>query len=418
MVTSVQIQMPSAPPYAPVQSPPWIDDLPPAPPGPPAPPPPAAPPPRRRGRATAIVVALSLLCGGIGLELGGALFGSPTAHRSTAATPTGDTATLPTVGSTTPATGGANGSNGSTAADIAASVDPAIVDITTTLSNGAAAGTGLVLTSSGLVLTNNHVIADATAIRAQINGSGPSYSATVLGYDVTEDVALLQLDGVSNLTTITVGDSSKIAVHDKVVALGNALGRGGTPAVAEGTVTALDQTITAGDIGGGPPAQTLNGLIEFSAPLVPGDSGGALVNSSGQVIGMNAAASQSNGRRRNSNDAFAIPINAALDIAHQIQAGQSSAKVHIGARALLGVQIQQAQTATVAAVQSGSPADSAGIVAGDVIVAIGDTTVGSVSDITSALDSRHPGDKVSVGWLDTNGQRHTATVQLIEGPPA
>jgi S1-C subfamily serine protease len=242
----------------------------------------------------------------------------------------------------------------------------------------------------------------------------------VLGYDVTEDVALLQLDGVSNLQTISVGDSSKVAVNEKVVALGNALGRGGTPAVAEGTVTAVDQTITASEFGGSGPGQgqTLNGLIEFNAPLVPGDSGGALVNASKQVIGMNAAASQTNGRRQSSNDSFAIPINAALDIAHQIQTGQGSAKVHIGTRALLGVQIQQAQSATVAAVQPGSPADSAGIVAGDTIVAIDGTTVTTVTDLTSALDPHHPGDNVSVGWIDGNGQRHNATVQLMEGPPA
>jgi S1-C subfamily serine protease len=265
------------------------------------------------------------------------------------------------------------------------------------------------------VLTNNHVIADATDIRVQVNGTGPTYSASVIGYDITEDVALLQMDGASNLQTINVGDSSKVTVGDHVVALGNALGRGGTPAIAEGSVTALDQTITAGDPGG--PAQTLNGLIEISAPLVPGDSGGPLVNVSGQVIGMNAAASPQS-RRQRSSDAFVIPINQALGIAHQIQSGQSSATVHIGARALLGVQVQQAQGATVAAVQPGSPAESAGLAAGDVIVSVGNQTISSVSDLPTALDSYHPGDKVSIGWIDGNGQHHTATVQLIAGPPA
>ena len=405
------IQMPSAPPYLPSQEPPWIDQPPPAPPAPPAP-----PPRPRRGRATAIVVALSLLCAGIGLELGGALFGSP-ATKPTAATSTANTATLPTVGSTTPATDGANGgaAGGLSAADIAAKVDPAIVDISTTLANGQAAGTGMILTSDGLVLTNNHVIADATDIRVQVNGSGPIYSATVLGYDISDDVALVQINGASNLPTINVGDSSKVAVDDKVVALGNALGRGGTPAVAQGSVTALDQTITAGDPGG--PSQQLSGLIEINARLLPGDSGGPLVNMSGQVIGMNAAASQQ-GRRQSASDAFAVPINEALDIAHQIQSGQSSATVHIGARALLGVQVQQGQGATVAAVQSGSPADSAGLAAGDVIVNLDGKSIASVSDLPTALDSHHPGDKVSIGWIDTNGQHHTATVQLIEGPPA
>jgi S1-C subfamily serine protease len=204
-------------------------------------------------------------------------------------------------------------------------------------------------------------------------------------------------------------------VRDRIVALGNALGRGGTPAIAEGTVTALDQTIKAGDVGG--PSQTLTGLIEISAPLVPGDSGGPVVNTSGQVVGMNVAASPQNGRR-NSSDSFAIPINSALDIAHQIQAGQSSTNVHIGARALLGVQVAQGDGATVAAVQPGSPADGAGLTAGDVIVSVGNKTISSVDDLPTALDSYHPGDAVSIGWVDTNGQHHTATVKLIAGPPA
>ena len=323
---------------------------------------------------------------------------------------------MPTVGSTTPAAGGAAGAL--SADEIAAKVDPAIVDITTKLDGGAAAGTGMVLTSSGLVLTNNHVIADATEIRVQVNGSGPTYGATVLGYDVTEDVALLQVNGAPALTTIDVGNSSLVKVDDHVVALGNALGRGGTPAVAEGTVTALDRSIEAGDAtGNGAPTQTLSGLIEFNAQLLPGDSGGPLVNASGQVVGMDAAASQGT-RRRAANDSFAIPINTALAIAHQIQSGQSTAKVHVGPRALLGVQVSQSDGASVAGVQSGSPADKAGITAGDTIVSVDSTTISSVSDLPAALDHHRPGDSVTIGWLDGNGQHHTASVQLIEGPPA
>ena len=343
------------------------------------------------------------------------MFGSPSASRSAAATATatGDNATLPTVGTTPPASAG-TGSAVLTPDEIAAKVDPSVVNITTTLANGAAAGTGMVLTASGLVLTNNHVIADATEIRVQVNGTGPIYNATVVGYDITDDVAVIQMQGASNLPPITVGDVSKVAVHDAVVALGNALGKGGTPAIAQGSVTALDQTITAGDPTG--PSQTLTGLIEINAPLVPGDSGGPLVNAAGQVIGMNAAASQQN--RRSTSDAFAIPIDKALDIVHQITSGQSSAKVHIGARALLGVQVQPGQGATVAGVQPGSPAESAGLTAGDVIVAVGDSTITSVADVTAALNSYHPGDKVDIGWTDATGQHHTATVQLVEGPPA
>jgi S1-C subfamily serine protease len=353
-------------------------------------------------------VALSLLCAVVGFQLGGALFGSPTSTNTTAA----KSAVLPSTNAPTPST--TNGPPGS-ASSIATQVDKAVVNINTVLNGGQAAGTGMVLTADGLVMTNNHVIAGATDIRAQINGSGPIYSATVVGYDITHDVALLQLQGASNLDTIAVGDSSKVAVNDPVIALGNALGRGGTPAMTQGTVTAIDQTISAGDAIGGP-TQTLSGLIQISAALLPGDSGGPLVSSSGQVIGMDAAASATG--RRTTGVGFAIPINTALDIVHQIQSGQSSSTIHIGERALLGVQIQDAQGAAVVAVEPGSPASSAGIGAGDVIVSVGDATIAGTNDLMNALDKYHPGDKVSIGWRGTNGQHHSATVTLTSGPPA
>ncbi|MEY2430520.1 MAG: hypothetical protein QOC92_245, partial [Acidimicrobiaceae bacterium] len=202
------ISMPSAPPYAPPAEPPWADQWPPVPPIPPAPPSEETPSHRpRRGRAAAIVVALALVGGAIGVQVGGALFGSPVSTSSTSA----KSATLPTVGSTTPRTP----TTTTDAAAIASQVAPAVVDVNTILSNGKAAGTGMVLTPDGLVLTNNHVIADATDIRVQINGAGPIYAATVLGYDITDDVALLQMQGASILPTISVGDSSTVAVGDR-----------------------------------------------------------------------------------------------------------------------------------------------------------------------------------------------------------
>jgi len=401
--------MPTSPPYAPVAEPPWADQWPPP---PPPPPPYQEPAPQPSGRprrtlATALVVVVSLLCATFGFEVGGAVFGSPAATTPRVAR----TAPFPTPKSATPAPG-------STAESIAGRVTPAVVDINTTLDNGTAAGTGMVLTPDGLVLTNNHVIADSTDIKVQISGTGPSYSAKVLGYDVADDVALIKLDGASNLTTIDVGDSSKVRVGDHVVALGNALGRGGAPAVVQGEVTALDQTIRAGDASGGSPTQTLSGLIEVTAPLLPGDSGGPLVNTSAQVIGMNAAAS-SNNRGRTTGDGFAIPIDTALGIAHQIQAGQSSDKVHIGDRALLGVRVEDAGAgATVASVEPDSPADQAGIAAGDVITSVGSDSIAAFADLPAALNAYHPGDRVDIGWTDVNGQQHTATVTLIAGPPA
>ncbi len=193
----------------------------------------------------------------------------------------------------------------------------------------------MVISSSGLVLTNNHVIENATTINVQVVGGRHTYSATVLGYSVTDDVALLQLQNASGLKTVSTGNSSNLSTSQPVVAIGNAGGTGGTPSAVGGTITALNQTITAGDAG--TLSETLHGLIETNANIEPGDSGGALVNTSGKVIGMNTAAAQSNGS--SVNQGYAIPINQAIAIANQIKAGHASSTVQIGPRALLGVEV-------------------------------------------------------------------------------
>ncbi|MEA2637473.1 MAG: hypothetical protein QOE18_530 [Chloroflexota bacterium] len=197
------------------------------------------------------------------------------------------------------------GGTGSTAG-----VEAAIVDINTTLGGGAsAAGTGMVLTPAGEVLTNNHVIFGALAINVQVTSTGAMYSAHVVGYDMARDVAVLQLDGASGLATIPIGDSSTVQVGDKVTALGNALGRGGPPAPAAGTVTALNQSISASDESGTQAPENLVGMIQIDAAIKPGDSGGPLLNSGGQVIGMDTAAS--GGRQwqqTGAMEAFAIPV--------------------------------------------------------------------------------------------------------------
>jgi S1-C subfamily serine protease len=330
-------------------------------------------------------------------------------------------------------------------AGIAAKVDPAIVDINTTLANGAAAGTGMVLTPSGEVLTNNHVIDGALDIRVQIGGAGASHTATVLGYDAADDVALLQIDGVSGLKTVTPGDVGRLTVGDPVLALGNALGRGGAPATASGSIVALDQTITATDDDGSNP-ETLTGLIQVDAPIQPGDSGGPLVDANGAVIGMDSAGSSTGSFSQAAVDGFAIPIDHALAIAHQIEARSSSAGVHIGDRAILGVEIQDASTvssngfgvdpwdpfaggstargavsdggATVAGVESNGPADTAGLVAGDTITSLDGTVIGSAADLGAALATHQPGDHVHVGWTDGSGREQAATAILVAGPPA
>jgi S1-C subfamily serine protease len=273
----------------------------------------------------------------------------------------------------------------------------------------------MVLTSNGLVLTNNHVIADATKIQVQSVSGGDTWNATVLGYDITDDVALLQLQSASGLTAVKVGNSDQVTTGQQVVALGNALGQGGAPAVAQGAVTQLNQSIDVSNEDGS--TSTLSGLIETSARLQPGDSGGPLVDSSGVVIGMDAAATTSR-RGRTTNDSFAIPINTALGVARQIESGQGNTRIHVGERGLLGVQAGDGQSATVAQVEPDSPAANAGLAPGDTITSIDGQSVNSVNDIVASLDSHHPGDSVDVTWQDGSGQSHQANVKLIAGPPA
>jgi S1-C subfamily serine protease len=286
-------------------------------------------------------------------------------------------------------------------------------------------------------------------------------------------VAVIQLQNASGLTTANLGDSSSVQSGDSVTALGNAGGKGGTPSVATGTVTALNQGITASDEGSGANSEQLTGLIETNANIQPGDSGGALVNSYGQVIGMNTAASSGTQFQSQSDQAtvqaYAIPVDNAESIAKQVEAGQGSSTVHIGATAFLGIETDGSNSGsgsgtgsgdsggfggfggfgdgsgfggfgsqgdgsgtngsgtngngtssgvTIAGALSGSPAASAGLTAGDTITSVGGQTVSSATDIQQGLVKYHPGDKISISWLDQSGQSQTTTVTLANGPAA
>jgi S1-C subfamily serine protease len=318
---------------------------------------------------------------------------------------------------------GSSGSSGpSNVTGIAAKAAPSLVDINTTLSyqGGRAAGTGIVVTSDGLVLTNNHVISGATTISATDVGNGHTYPATVVGYDRSHDIAAIQLQGAHDLTTATIGDSSKVSVGDQVVGLGNAGGLGGKPSSAGGSITALGQSITATDEGDGSSEQ-LSGLIQVDANIQPGDSGGALVDTDGHVIGVNTAASAGFSFRNPGGQGFAIPINQAIGIFHQIQAGQMTDTVHIGPTAFLGVLINpgdgNSSGATLAQAVAGGPAAQAGLTEGDTITSLAGSTVDSAATLTKLISHYHPGDKVIVGWTDNSGQSHQATVTLVSGPP-
>jgi S1-C subfamily serine protease len=308
------------------------------------------------------------------------------------------------------------------AASIASRVDPAVVDIETTVGyrNARAAGTGMVLTSTGEILTNNHVISGATSIRVTDVGNGTTYRATVVGYDRTHDVAVLQLSGASNLATVTAA-TTPAAVGAGVVGIGNAGGAGGTPSYAGGVITATDQSITATDASDGTSEQ-LTGLLETNANIVSGDSGGPLVNARGEVVGMDTAASAGFSLSRSA-QAYAIPIDQALDIARQIEAGRSSSTVHIGPTAMLGVGVEPDGSgsgqsgAVVAGVVTGGPAAAAGLSAGDTIVALGGRAVTSAAGLSRIVLGYQPGTTVSVTYLDAAGQLRTTQARLASGPP-
>ncbi|HTT86500.1 MAG TPA: S1C family serine protease, partial [Acidimicrobiales bacterium] len=222
----------------------------------------------------------------------------------------------------------------SNAGSIAVRVDPSLVDISVIDADQGVggAGSGMVLTSSGDVLTNNHVVEGATSITATDVGNGATYRAAVVGYDKTQDVAVVKLEGASGLKTVRPGDSARLAVGGGVVAIGNARGAGGTPHEAGGSITGLDRIIVAQDTLSRT-TERLTGLIETNAEIVPGDSGGALVNRAGDVVGMVTAGSMGFAFQGASNQGYAVPIDEALSVARQIEGHRSSTTVHIGATA-------------------------------------------------------------------------------------
>jgi S1-C subfamily serine protease len=339
--------------------------------------------------------------------------------------------------------GGGTNSGGGTlnSQALASKVDPAIVDVTSQLkyNNATAEGTGMVISPSGLVLTNNHVINEATSVTATLVVSDKTYTARVIGYDSTDDVALLQLQGASGLKTVTLGNSSAVKVGDAVLALGNAGGRGGLPSTAQGVIDALNRTIQASDQGADS-SETLHGMLQTNAGIQEGDSGGPLVNSSGAVIGMDTAANTSGLGASVGTTGFAIPINHAVSIATQISEGHASATVHIGLAGFLGINVADASQpsqcvaggsgggvggggfgnytapvssgALVCDVFPGTPAATAGLNSGDVITSIDGHTVSSASSLTNLMAGDHPGDQLSVVYVDSNGGKHNTSITL------
>lgn len=373
-------------------------------------------------RLATIGLAICLIGLVAGLGIGWSLARS---HATTTAATQGPIAAVPQVGgqSSTQSAGSPN------LAAIAAKVDPVVVDVNTVIQSangsGAAAGTGIILTSSGEVLTNNHVVSGSTSITITIAGRSGTHAAQVLGVDPTKDVALLQVEGLSGLPTATLADSSTLQVGETVVALGNALGQGGAPSVSEGSIVALDQSLTASD---GGTSEQLTGMIQIDASIAPGDSGGPIVNSAGQVVGMITAGQSASRRSTSTTTGYAIPTNTALAVVNQVRSGQASSEIILGQVGYLGVQVTDLNSrsaaqlglsatggALVTGVVAGSPADGAGIGRYAVITAAAGVAVDSSATLGTALHSHKPAEQVEVTWVDSTGS-HTATIMLTSGP--
>jgi S1-C subfamily serine protease len=334
-------------------------------------------------------------------------------------------------------------------------VEPGIVDVDANLQylDETAEGTGFVINAAaGLVLTNNHVIDGATSVTVTPVTSGKSYQAKILGYDRTDDVALLQLPDPAGLKAVTIGDSSDVTIGTPVLAIGNEAGQGGSPTVAPGVISSLDRTIKASDQTSGE-TETLYGMLQTNADIRPGDSGGPLANAAGQVIGIDTAAGGSAVY-----SGYAIPVKRALSIASRIVARQASPDIQIGVPSFLGALVpdsgstsprlqasqQERQTGGVPSSRSGcisgaattvpahiAPARSgalvdgvlcgtvaatAGLFAGDVITSIDGRAVSTPRSLTAILSRYRPGRAVPLAWVSPGGSLHTALVTLGTGP--
>lgn len=308
-------------------------------------------------------------------------------------------------------------------AGVAASVDPALVDVTVTLGGtaGYAAGTGMVLTHTGEVLTNNHLVQGATAVSVVDVGDGRRYSATVVGYDIDADVAVLRLHAARGLRVVPFDDSRRAAVGTPVAVIGNAGGVGGVPSCARGNITGLHRAITATeDTTHG--TEQLSGLIATSARVRFGESGGAMVDSRSRVIGMVTATASGRVDR-----GYAIPADRARAIAARVVAGRSSGGVHVGPTASLGVRVAalppsvaplRRYLVVVAAVVPRSPAGAIGVAPGDEVVSVGGRAVTGPVQLTRLLQHDRPGAHVRLAWRDSTGRLRGATIALVAGPPA
>lgn len=336
-------------------------------------------------------------------------------------------------------------------------LEPSVVDVTSTLryDDETAAGTGFVVDAgAALVLTNNHVVRDATSVTVTVPSTGKSYPATIVGVDVSADIAVLRLPRATELTAAAIGNSAAMTLGTQVLAIGNQAGQNGPPTIAPGIINSLNRTIQAND-GTSGFTETLHGMLQTSAQIEPGDSGGPLADASGAVVGVDTAAGTGN-----STVGYAIPIDGAMAVERQIAAGHAAPGITLGVAGFLGVLVPSTNSpsprlqargernaggtgaapapscldteagagvpariaparsgALVAGVLCGTGAAAAGITAGDVIVAVAGHKVSSPDALTAIVSACHPGALVSVTWVATSGATRTSMI-LIDPAPA
>ncbi len=419
---------------------------------------PSPPPPQRnRRRHLSVYLAVAVLAASVGAGLTVSLDNNQSTAASSSGVSSGD---VPGPNDNAPGSGSSSAANWTA---VQKKVMPGLVDITSTLkyNSETAEGTGMIVSATGLVLTNNHVIDQATAVNAAlVSNTGHKYRVRVIGYDDTHDVALLQLVGASGLSPLRFGNSAQVSLGTPVLALGNAEGRGGvTP--AQGIINALNRSIQASDQGANS-TENLNHMLQTSAQIQQGDSGGALVNDAGQAIGMITAANTSGAGQPGSSGTlgYAIPINSALAIAREIAEGKSSSTVYIGLPGFLGVEVAQSASSnpqqqaadeeqtgsggpgggpsgcqanngqvsvpvTIAPARSGAlilgvlcgtAASTRGLASGDVITSVDGQTVTTPGSLTGITAKYHAGAVVSVTWIGVRGNKHTVSMKLGAGP--
>ena len=364
-------------------------------------------PERRPRKVSAAVVAAILAAGLIGGGAGGLITNALNNDNSSS--------TVSSLNGTAVSGSDSNSAADGSVSQVAAAVLPSVVSIEASGQAGAGEGSGVIISSDGQILTNNHVVALAAnggQLRVTFN-DGKTASAEILGRDPSSDLAVIKASGVSDLKPAKLGSSADLQVGQQVVAIGSPLGLQGT--VTSGIVSALNRPVRTGssDTPGGQGDSAVFNAIQTDAAINPGNSGGPLVNMGGEVIGINSAiASLSQGGSQQSGSigvGFAIPIDKARGVATQLAKGQQPSS------AFLGVTVQDATGSTpgaqVATVQSGSPAADAGLKEGDVITKVGDTSIDGADALVAAVRGEAAGTKLTVSYV-RDGATDTAEVTL------